>query len=196
MLYEFKLYGRGGQGIVTAGEWLAKAAAKEGKHSQSVPSFGSERRGGPSQCSLRISDEPILLKYSVINFDQLYVFDPSIWKHVNVIQGMKDNAVLVFNSTLSPQELKEELTDGKHGYSLEKEARIYTIDATGIALKAIGKAITNTTMMGAFSAITGLISLNSIIEVVKTYLPKDLVESNIHAMKEAYEIMEKQMKEV
>ncbi len=194
MLKEFKLFGRGGQGIVTAGEWLAKAAALEGKYAQSVPSFGSERRGGPSQCSLRISDTPILLKFSVINFDQLYVFDPSIWKYVNVIAGMKDNAILVFNSRLSREELEDNLRSGKYGYTLEKDATIYTIDATGIALEEIGRPITNTTMMGAFSAITGLVSLDSLVKIVESGLPGDLVEPNVNAMKKAHEIMKREVK--
>ena len=44
-MFEVRIHGRGGQGVVTAAEMLSVAAFLEGKHAQDFPSFGSERTG-------------------------------------------------------------------------------------------------------------------------------------------------------
>jgi hypothetical protein len=44
-MFQVRIHGRGGQGVVTAAELLSVAAFLEGKHAQAFPSFGSERTG-------------------------------------------------------------------------------------------------------------------------------------------------------
>ncbi len=46
-MFQVRIHGRGGQGVVTAAELLSVAAFLEGKHAQAFPSFGSERTGSP-----------------------------------------------------------------------------------------------------------------------------------------------------
>jgi 2-oxoglutarate/2-oxoacid ferredoxin oxidoreductase subunit alpha len=52
--------GSGGDGIVSAGEFLITAAASEGYHGIMTKSFGSQIRGGESSCRLRISTQAVL----------------------------------------------------------------------------------------------------------------------------------------
>ncbi len=52
--------GSGGDGIVSAGESLISASAKEGYFAILTKSFGSQIRGGESSCRLRVSTEPVL----------------------------------------------------------------------------------------------------------------------------------------
>jgi 2-oxoglutarate ferredoxin oxidoreductase subunit alpha len=52
--------GSGGDGIVSAGEFLITAAALEGYHAIMTKSFGSQIRGGESSCRLRISTGQVL----------------------------------------------------------------------------------------------------------------------------------------
>jgi Pyruvate/2-oxoacid:ferredoxin oxidoreductase delta subunit len=42
-MFEIRIHGRGGQGVVTAAELLSVSAFDEGRHAQAFPSFGSER---------------------------------------------------------------------------------------------------------------------------------------------------------
>ena len=44
-MFQIRIHGRGGQGVVTAAEMLSIAAFEEGRHAQAFPSFGSERTG-------------------------------------------------------------------------------------------------------------------------------------------------------
>jgi 2-oxoacid:acceptor oxidoreductase gamma subunit (pyruvate/2-ketoisovalerate family) len=167
-IHEIRLQGRGGQGIVTAGELLGKAAILEGKFAQSIPTFGPERRGALSSCSLRISKRPILLKCSCTTADVLCVLDPTIWHFVDVTVGFADDGFLIFNTTKSPQELHEELQSNKYGYTLTAQScSLFTVDATGIALEIMGIPITNTAMMGAFAKATGLLKMESVASVLK-----------------------------
>ncbi|HEX9639498.1 MAG TPA: 2-oxoacid:acceptor oxidoreductase subunit alpha, partial [Acidobacteriota bacterium] len=52
--------GSGGDGIVSAGESLIAAAARQGYHAIMTKSFGSQIRGGESSCRLRLSAEPVM----------------------------------------------------------------------------------------------------------------------------------------
>ncbi|MFQ5770062.1 MAG: 2-oxoacid:acceptor oxidoreductase family protein [bacterium] len=186
-IHEIRLQGRGGQGIVTAGELLGKAAILEGKYAQSIPTFGPERRGALSTCSLRISDQAILLKCSCTTADVLCLLDPTIWHFVNVTMGLAENGIMIFNTTKAPEEVNDNLRSEKYGYMLKtKNYSIFTVDATGIALEFLGKAITNTAMIGAFASATELVKFDSIVSVLKDKFGKR-AELNIQMAKKAYE---------
>ena len=51
--------GAGGDGVVSAGELLLRAAAVEGYHGILTKSFGPQIRGGESSCRLRLSTQPV-----------------------------------------------------------------------------------------------------------------------------------------
>jgi 2-oxoacid:acceptor oxidoreductase gamma subunit (pyruvate/2-ketoisovalerate family) len=55
-MFQIRIHGRGGQGVVTAAELLSVAAFLEGRHAQAFPSFGSERTGAPVMAFCRIDD--------------------------------------------------------------------------------------------------------------------------------------------
>ena len=166
-LTEIRLVGRGGQGVVTAGDLLGQAALSEGRHAQSIPTFGPERRGALSSCTLRVSDEEILLKCSSISPHVLLVLDPTIWHHVPALAGLQEGGTLIFNTPLSPEEIDAELRGRKYGFGPPAaHYSLYTVDATGIALEVLKRPITNTAMMGALSGATGLVSMASIERVL------------------------------
>ncbi|MCC6972176.1 MAG: 2-oxoacid:acceptor oxidoreductase family protein, partial [Phycisphaerales bacterium] len=54
-MFQVRIHGRGGQGVVSAAEMLSVAAFLEGRHAQAFPSFGSERMGAPVMAFCRIS---------------------------------------------------------------------------------------------------------------------------------------------
>jgi 2-oxoacid:acceptor oxidoreductase gamma subunit (pyruvate/2-ketoisovalerate family) len=163
-----RLVGRGGDGVVTAGELLGEAALRRGRHAQSIPSFGPERRGALSSSTLRISDEPILLKCAATRPGVLLVLDPTIWHHAPVTLGLLPASVLVFNSPLAPDEIRSELLSGRYGHGASLEApRVLAVDATGIALETLGRPIPNTAMMGAFTGALDVLDLEAVEEVLR-----------------------------
>ena len=91
-MFQVRIHGRGGQGVVTAAEMLSIAAFEEGKHSQAVPSFGSERMGAPVVAYVRIDDEPIELREPVLELARLYGSGfrlrlPGAWLALMVVGG-------------------------------------------------------------------------------------------------------------
>lgn len=106
--------------------------------------------------------------------DFVIVLNPMLVKAVNVEAAMKDGGKLVINS---PKDL-----------GLKHETTY--IDATAIALELLKTPITNTVMLGAFAAATGLISLDSLgkgIRLILSRFSKEKLDLNIKAIKAGYE---------
>jgi len=178
-LKEIRWHGRGGQGAWTASELLAKAAILEGKYIQSFPEFGPERMGAPVNSYTRISEEPIKLHCSIYNPDVVVVLDPTLLKTVPVTQGLKEDGVLIINTQEKPTEVRRKLG--------LKTGKIWTVPATEIAIRILGRPITNTAMIGAVARATQVVSLESIEKAAKERFPPNVAEKNIAIIKEAYQ---------
>ena len=184
-MHEIRLVGRGGTGVVTASELIGKAAMLEGRYAQALPAFGPERRGALATGVVRLSDERILLRCGSMRPHAIAVFDPTIWHVANVALGLEEHGVLVFNTPLPPDDVEAALRDGHYGYRLGVEhATVLTVDATAIALKHLGRAITNTAMIGALAAGTGLLSLDT-LEAVFAERFGDDAQANLAAARAA-----------
>ena len=177
-LKEFRWHGRGGQGAWTASELLARAAINEGKYIQSFPEFGPERMGAPVKAYTRISDDPIRLHCAVYNPGLAIVMDPTLLATVPVAEGLGEKGILIVNSPKEPATMKAELkiTDGT----------VWTVPATDIAMRILGRLITNTAMLGAVTRATEVVKMESIEKAVKARFPGPLAEKNIGVIKEAY----------
>src|SRR6266540_5155213 len=104
-MFQVRIHGRGGQGVVTAAELLSVAAFLEGKHAQAFPSFGSERMGAPVVSFCRIDGKEIRLREPSLEPDALIVQDPTLFKAIDVFQGLKPDGYLLVNSNRSLAEL-------------------------------------------------------------------------------------------
>lgn len=179
MIKEIRIHGRGGQGGVTAAELLARAAFKEGKWVQAIPFFGAERRGAPVKAFARLSDEPILIRSQVYNPDYVIVLDVSLLDLVDVVEGLKENGIVVINTRKKPDEISI------------KRGRVATVDATGIALElellVAGLPVLNTTMLGAFAKATEEIKLDSVLQVIREEWKGAAGEKNAKGAALAYE---------
>lgn len=175
MTEEMRIHGRGGQGAVLAGEILVNALAIEGKSGASFPMFGFERRGAPVSAFLRIGTEPIRERSQVYSPAYLLVLDPDQTHWPQTYSGVQEEATLIVNR---PQPLKEK----PH----ERIAVMASIDATGIALKVMGRAISNTCMLGAFAATTGWVALDSLLSALKQYFSGNLYLFNADCVKRGY----------
>lgn len=171
-MIEIRFHGRGGQGAVTAAQLLAEAAFAEGKHSQAFPFFGAERRGAPVLAFTRIDSKPIRTRTQIYEPDYVVVLDPSLPEVVNVASGIKHDGLIVLNSKKAAQ---------------FPNAKTAFVDATSVAKEMLGVPITNTAMLGAFAKATKLVSLDSLINVIKKHFSSKLAEKNIAAIKAAYE---------
>jgi pyruvate ferredoxin oxidoreductase gamma subunit len=87
-MFQIRLHGRGGQGVVSGAEMLSVAAFLEGRYAQAFPSFGSERMGAPVMAFCRIDDKEIRLREPVLEPDAVIVQDPTLLHQVDLFSGL------------------------------------------------------------------------------------------------------------
>ena len=161
-MIEIKLFGRGGQGAVTASYLIGKSAFYNGFYVQAFPMYGVERRGAPVNAFCRISEEPIDIHYHVYEPDHVIYLDDSLFsgeygKELTLINSSKD-----FEGA-------------------------YVIDATELALKILGKPIVNTAMVAYYGKISKLFDKEHLFKALEEYFSGEVLEKNKKIVEEVYE---------
>ena len=181
-ILEFKFIGRGGLGAKSAGEILADVASELGFFIQAFPEYGAERMGAPVMSFVRISNREIQIHSSVVNPDVVVLLDKTLLDVFDVTEGMSDNGILIVNS---------ESNDFKSSINPEFKGRIFFVDASGIALRIIGKNVPNTPLLGAVAKVIPIFPLELINRFVeekfKLKLSKEVIEKNKEAVKTAFD---------
>lgn len=182
-LIEIRWHGRGGQGVVTAGKLLAETAMGTGQYFQAFPDFGPERMGAPIRAFTRLSPRPITIHSQIENPDVVLVLDPTLLGTVPVADGLKEDGMLLVNTSQSPAEVRQ-VTGLKTG-------KVFTVDASHIAIEEMGREITNTPMLGAFARATGILDIEKLAEQLRAWFGKkispEMVEANVRALRRAAE---------
>jgi|TARA_B100001971_G_scaffold44275_1_gene39200 pyruvate ferredoxin oxidoreductase gamma subunit len=180
---EIRWHGRGGQGVVTAGEILAETALEEGRYFQAFPEFGAERTGAPIRAYTRISDDPIYLHCPVSYPAIVVVLDSTLLGPIKVYEGLRKDGFAVINSTKSPDEIAPR--DQRNGWA------VATVDATRIAMNALKRNIPNTSMIGALLRVNPVVDKDACASVIEARLsarfPARIVDANLEAYWQAYD---------
>jgi pyruvate ferredoxin oxidoreductase gamma subunit len=180
-VFQIRIHGRGGQGVVTAAEILSVAAFAEGRHSQAFPSFGSERTGAPVVSYCRIDDRPIRTREPVMEPDALIVQDVTLLHQVDLFAGLSPEGYILVNTSQSFQEL------GLDQFAKRFHAeRLLTCPATEFALEQLGRPLPNAALLGGFAALTGRVSLKAIEAAVRERFAGAVGERNAAAAAAAY----------
>ncbi len=180
-LTEIRWHGRGGQGVVTAGKLLAETALGTGQYFQAFPDYGPERMGAPIRAFTRLSQEPITVHSQIDQPGVVLVLDPTLLGQVPVTEGLQQDGTIIVNTSMSPAQVRK-IT----GY---ESGRVFTVDASHIAIDELGREITNTPMLGAFAQATGLFEMQALSEQVRAWFGKKLssevIDANVRALKRA-----------
>ena len=181
-MFQVRIHGRGGQGVVTAAELLAQAGFDEGKHAQAFPSFGSERTGAPVVSFCRMSEVPIRVREPIMEPDALIIQDATLLKQIDVFSGLKENGYVVINAKLSKDELDipEDVRRSPH---------LVIVPATEIAMEHVGRPVPNAVLLGAFAALTEFISIQAVTDAISHKFKSKIADSNSKAATIAYEMV-------
>lgn len=175
---EIRLHGRGGQGVVIGASMLAYAAVKEGKYASSIPMFGFERRGAPVAAFLRLDEQPIRDTHQIYNPDCVVILDPFLAKSPVTIEGLKNDGIVIVNT---PKKLED-------FYSKYSQVKLLgQVDATGIALEELGRAISNTCMLGAIAKATGWVNLDFVKSSLNMHFKGEVLTSNSRSAQRGYD---------
>lgn len=180
-MFQVRIHGRGGQGVVTGAEMLSIAAFLGGRHAQAFPSFGSERTGAPVVAFCRMDDKEIRLREPIMRPDAIIIQDPTLLHQVDVFSGLKKNGYILINTirTFAELGLDEFAKDFKPG-------RLLTVPASELAMKHVRRAVPNVPLLGAFAALCGLISLDAVQRAIDEKFTGPVALGNKAAAAEAY----------
>ena len=181
-MFQVRLYGRGGQGVVTGAEMMSIAAFLEDKHAQAFPSFGSERTGAPVVSYCRIDDKEIRLREPILEPDAVIIQDVTLFHSVDVFQGLDSNGYILINTSKSLDEL------GIAEYAEQfKPGHVLQVGATELALKHVGRAVPNAALLGGFAAASGQFGIASVEAAIRTKFSGPIAEGNIAAAQSAFD---------
>lgn len=171
----------GGQGAVLAAHILSIAAFYEGMFSRSFATFGVERRGSPVTSFVMIGEKDEMTRSKIYYPNHIIVLDPHLPKYLNVVDGIKENGTLTMNTVDSQEEVFNKIKIES------KKLKLGVVDATSIAQEVLGRPITNTSMLGAFIKVSEVISLDSMLNSIKSRFQGDILENNLKATKTGFE---------
>jgi pyruvate ferredoxin oxidoreductase gamma subunit len=181
-MIQIRFHGRGGQGVVTAAEILSLAAFQDGMFAQAFPSFGSERMGAPVMAFCRIDKLPIRSREPVYHPDVLLIQDSTLLHQVDVFAGLSSQAIVIINFTRNVDALR--LTDF---VTQHPGVRIYTLPASELAMKHLGRPFANIGMVAGYAALTGEVTKASVNQAIKDKFPGGIGGLNVAVAAEVYD---------
>jgi len=185
-MFQTRIHGRGGQGVVTAAELMSVAAFIEGRHAQAFPSFGSERTGAPVVSYCRINNKEIRTREPILEPDAIIIQDPTLFNSLDVFQGLKFDGYVLINSNKNFDELG--IKD-----AIKKIPNKHTccVPATEIAIKHMGRPMPNAVLLGGFAAMSGLLAFKSVEKAIQSKFSGKIGDGNISAALAAFDIVKK-----
>ncbi len=171
-MYEIRWHGRGGQGSFTGAKLLGTAAALyDDRYAQAFPSFGPERRGAPVLGFNRIDVNPIHLRSEVDRCDVIIFLDETLWEEA-YLEDLKPGAFVLINSS-------------KHF----EDPRVFSMDATGMALEILGKPMANTAMLGFLAAkAPAMVSREACEKAIEKSMGASLAKGNLALFQAAFSV--------
>jgi len=150
--------GYGGQGVLLAGNLLSYAAINGGKNVCYFPSYGVEKRGGTATCTVVIADGPA---------GSPVVGSPSVLIALN--QGslerfgarVRPGGICILNSSLV-----DAATLGRD------DLKVVAVPMNDVASELGDPRMVNMVALGAYAALTGVVSLEALTVALQDALPE------------------------
>jgi len=172
-MLEMRIHGRGGQGVVTLAELLAKAAMKAGREVQTLPFFGVERRGAAVKAAVRFDTHPIKVRSQSYQPQILVLMHDNLLP-IGLADGIAPDGIIVSNG-INP---------------LAVSQKQWLVDAVGIAVESDliigGEPFINVPMLGALARVIDIPYL-LVEETIKEQWSGNKALPNIKAAQKAYD---------
>jgi Pyruvate/2-oxoacid:ferredoxin oxidoreductase gamma subunit len=153
---ELLITGIGGQGVQLAAQVVARGAALEGREVLFFGLYGGMMRGGNTDSTVVVADEPIEAPPVVAQ----------AWSAI----GMHDEYWEPVERRLRPRGLVL-VNDSTFARAVRDDVDVVRIRATELAAEAgnpLGGAMV---MIGAYSALTGLVGVDALVEAMRASIP-------------------------
>jgi pyruvate ferredoxin oxidoreductase gamma subunit len=195
-MHQVRIHGRGGQGVVTAAEMLARAGFIAGHEAQAIPSFGSERTGAPVVAYCRFDSRTIRTREPVLAPDVVLVQDPTLLASEDPFVGLVPGGTVVVATDHPAAWVRAEAQAATAGTGAGAgDARVLTVPAMRFALEHLGKPKPSAAMLGAYAAATGQITLDAVQHVFRARYPGKVGDQNAAAAAQAFEYVAAELAE-
>jgi len=163
--------GIGGQGIQLLCKSLALAATRQGRYAMLAADYGGEMRGGPSQASVVIGDQPLR------SLPILPSAGAAILMHHRfrafAVERLRPAGLLVLNSSIVHQD------------AVSHPGRVISVPVAALAQELGAIQAAGFVMLGAYTQITGIVSAGAVELAMRELLPpyrRQHAETNARAI--------------
>jgi 2-oxoglutarate ferredoxin oxidoreductase subunit gamma len=170
---EIRFAGYGGQGIIRSGIIIGKAASLfDDKFATMNQSFGPEARGGACSAQVLVSEDRILYPYVTVP---------------NILVAMSQEGYSKYEPELGQEGLLLIDVDLVKPKPVRGKVELLSIPATRFAEELGNRIIANVVMLGFFTAITGVVSVEAMKKAIPSLVPSRFVDLNLKAFDRGYE---------
>jgi 2-oxoglutarate ferredoxin oxidoreductase subunit gamma len=166
--------GFGGQGILFAGNVLARAAMTEGREVLWIPSYGPEMRGGTASCTVIVAEEAIGSPVVDLADAVVALNPPSLAKFEPIVAP---GGLLVVNRSLIEADVRRD------------DVEVVDLPCTALAREAGDDRLVSVVALGALLARRPLVSLEAAraaIEGIVSAKRPQILEADLAALDAGY----------
>lgn len=151
MTHEIVVSGFGGQGVMVIGKSIAELGMIENLHVSWLPSYGAEMRGGSANCSVVVSDEPVVSPLVEQCTELIAMNTPAL---VRFLPSVVPNGIVLVNSSIVQEEIGR------------TDVRVLRIPCGEIAERIGNSKVGNMVMLGAYVAATGYLKTETVDQIL------------------------------
>ena len=161
-------YGLGADGTVSANKNSVKIIAESaGLHAQGYFVYDSHKSGARTVSHLRFGREPIRAPYLIQSASFLACHQFHFLEQLDVLQLAAPGATFLLNCPYGPGEVWDHLSRSVQQRIIERQLRLFVVDATKVAREAGLKTRTNTVLQTCFFALSGILPRAEAITKIK-----------------------------
>ncbi len=170
-----RIIGVGGQGVISAGQILAKAAIYDGLQAVQTQSYGAEARGTVTKSEVILSDKKIVSPMARKSDVLVALSQTALTEN---LKDLKEDGILIADRDLVqiPPSL---------------QARVFRVSAAKTAeIELKAKMRANMVMLGALAKITNIVTQRSVERALQDGFSAETAEKNIAAFRTGLRLIE------
>lgn len=173
---EVRLTGIGGQGIQLAGQVLARAAVREGRHVMTLGTYGGTMRGGSTDYTLVVANAPISTPPIVPRFWAALAMHHQFFEPTR--ERLRPDSLIVVDEALFEAPLDRD------------SQRVLAVPATRMATE-LGSAMAGSMVLtGSFAAWCGVVGIEALVAAMRDSVPayrQEHIERNEAALRVGFD---------
>ena len=178
-------YGLGSDGTVSANKNSIKIIGEStGLQVQGYFQYDSKKAGAVTVSHLRFGDHPIRSTYLIGEDEAQFVacHQPNFLARYDMLAKAAAGGTFLLNSPMPPEKVWDSLPRQLQQQLIDKQLKLYAVDAYGIAQKTGMDRRINTIMQACFFAVTDIIDSNEALGKIKSMVEKTYGRKGRHLL--------------